>query len=33
VLARDLLLVALFAVLARGLLDRDPERLAARSAA
>ena len=32
-LARDLLLVALFAVLARGLLDRDPERLAARSAA
>jgi hypothetical protein len=26
VLARDLLLVALFAVLARGLLDRDPER-------
>jgi hypothetical protein len=33
VLARDLLLVALFAVLARGLIDRDPERLAARSAA
>jgi hypothetical protein len=33
VLARDLLLVALFAVLARGLLDRDPERLAARCAA
>jgi hypothetical protein len=33
VLARDLLLVALFAVLARGLVDRDPERLAARSAA
>jgi Glycosyltransferase family 87 len=33
VLARDLLLVALFAVLARGLLDRDPERLAARGVA
>jgi hypothetical protein len=30
VLARDLLLVALFVVLARGLVDRDPERLATR---
>jgi Glycosyltransferase family 87 len=33
VLLRDLVLVALFVVLAFGLLDRDPERLAARRAA
>ena len=33
VLIRDLVLVALFAYLARGLVDRNPERLAARSAA
>ena len=33
VLLRDLLLVALFVVLALGLVDRDPERLAARRAA
>jgi hypothetical protein len=33
VLVRDLVLVALFAILVRGLLDRDPEGLAARRAA
>jgi hypothetical protein len=33
VLVRDLLLVALLAVVVRGLVDRDPERLAARRAA
>jgi hypothetical protein len=33
VLARDLVLVALFVFLVSGLLDRDPERLAARSTA
>jgi hypothetical protein len=33
VLVRDALLVVLFVVLARGLLDGDAERLAARSAA
>jgi len=33
VLVRDLVLVALFLYLARGLIDRDPESLAARSAA
>jgi hypothetical protein len=33
VLVRDLVLVGLFALLVRGLLDREPERLTARSAA